>query len=193
MRAEAAEVGDHLLASSWAIYNELATTRPDIIRLLATPNWYFDPYVSRIFFCSSNQPLANSVLLNPSPLILPILPEDRKLTQTAVASTTTLAHAPSSSMKERPSRAPETQNHHQLHSIPPDRPARRAKASCKPRLHAPADRSTGRHRGPVAQTLAETRRAARRHGIRQQLVDATLAHRLSRRRRACAVPCAHLA
>ncbi|KAK7422987.1 hypothetical protein QQX98_001277 [Neonectria punicea] len=43
MRAEAAEGGDHLLASSWAIYNELATTRPDIIRLLATPNWYFDP------------------------------------------------------------------------------------------------------------------------------------------------------
>ncbi|KAH8680415.1 hypothetical protein BGZ61DRAFT_358998, partial [Ilyonectria robusta] len=56
MRAEAAEVGDHLLASSWAIYNELATTRPDIIRLLATPNWYFDPYVSRIFFCRPGVP-----------------------------------------------------------------------------------------------------------------------------------------
>lgn len=46
MRAEAAEGGDHLLASSWAIYNELVATRPDIIQLLATPNWYFDPYVS---------------------------------------------------------------------------------------------------------------------------------------------------
>lgn len=52
MRAEAAEGGDHLLASSWAVYNELAATRPDIIRTLATPNWYFDPCVSPFFALS---------------------------------------------------------------------------------------------------------------------------------------------
>ncbi|KAK3311860.1 hypothetical protein B0H66DRAFT_629668 [Apodospora peruviana] len=43
MRSKAAEGGEHLLASSWQVYNELAATRPDIIRILAAPNWHFDP------------------------------------------------------------------------------------------------------------------------------------------------------
>ncbi|KAI0380516.1 hypothetical protein F5Y04DRAFT_281909 [Hypomontagnella monticulosa] len=38
-----AEVGGyHNIASSYAIYNELAATRPDILQTLATPDWYFD-------------------------------------------------------------------------------------------------------------------------------------------------------
>ncbi|KAH9896316.1 hypothetical protein F4778DRAFT_745928 [Xylariomycetidae sp. FL2044] len=38
-----AEVGGaHVIASSYAIYNELAATRPDVLETLATPDWYFD-------------------------------------------------------------------------------------------------------------------------------------------------------
>lgn len=35
--SEAAEGGDSYLASSWTVYNELARTRPDLIRTLAEP------------------------------------------------------------------------------------------------------------------------------------------------------------
>ena len=34
--------GNHNIASSYAIYNQLATTRPDILETLASPDWYFD-------------------------------------------------------------------------------------------------------------------------------------------------------
>lgn len=37
----AAEGGQSYLSSSWAVYNELAKTRPDLIRTLAEP-WQFD-------------------------------------------------------------------------------------------------------------------------------------------------------
>lgn len=38
----AAKGGNHIIASAWTVYNELAATRPDIVRLLATPDWPFD-------------------------------------------------------------------------------------------------------------------------------------------------------
>ena len=41
----AAEGGQSKLASSWRVYNELAETRPDLIRTLAEP-WVGDTYVS---------------------------------------------------------------------------------------------------------------------------------------------------
>ncbi|KAJ2995553.1 hypothetical protein NUW58_g1242 [Xylaria curta] len=54
-----AEVGgNHNIASSYGIYNELATTRPDILRTLAAPDWYFD---SRSLFV---QPERRALLFN---------------------------------------------------------------------------------------------------------------------------------
>lgn len=41
---EAAEGGQSYLSSSWQVYNELASTRPDLIRTLAAP-WAFDECV----------------------------------------------------------------------------------------------------------------------------------------------------
>lgn len=38
----AAKGGNHIIASSWKIYNELAAARPDVLRLLAAPDWPFD-------------------------------------------------------------------------------------------------------------------------------------------------------
>lgn len=38
---ESAEGGQSYLSSSWKVYNELAATRPDLIRTLAEP-WAFD-------------------------------------------------------------------------------------------------------------------------------------------------------
>lgn len=38
----AAKGGHSILASGWAVYNEIAATRPDIIQELAKPNWPFD-------------------------------------------------------------------------------------------------------------------------------------------------------
>jgi len=38
---EAAEGGESYLSSSWQVYNELAATRPDLIRTLVEP-WAFD-------------------------------------------------------------------------------------------------------------------------------------------------------
>ena len=37
--------GASIIASAWTIYNELAQHRPDIIHVLAEPNWPFDTYV----------------------------------------------------------------------------------------------------------------------------------------------------
>ncbi|QKX63827.1 uncharacterized protein TRUGW13939_10998 [Talaromyces rugulosus] len=52
--SEAAEGGTSRLASSWRVYNELAATRPDLIRTLAEEEWVFDgfgnkdkPYTTR--------------------------------------------------------------------------------------------------------------------------------------------------
>lgn len=42
---EAASGGHSYLSSSWRVYNELASTRPDLIRTLAEP-WAFDECVS---------------------------------------------------------------------------------------------------------------------------------------------------
>jgi len=44
----AAQGGDHIIASSYKIYNELAATRPDVLEILARPDWFFD---SRSLFC----------------------------------------------------------------------------------------------------------------------------------------------
>lgn len=42
--AAADEGGESFLSSSWTVYNELAATRPDLIRTLAEP-WDVDEYV----------------------------------------------------------------------------------------------------------------------------------------------------
>lgn len=39
--------GDIRLASSWAIYNELVATRPEVIQALAKEDWIHDTYVKR--------------------------------------------------------------------------------------------------------------------------------------------------
>ncbi|KAK4222793.1 hypothetical protein QBC38DRAFT_460039 [Podospora fimiseda] len=36
--------GRSVLASAWTVYNELAATRPDLIHVLAAPDWPFDTY-----------------------------------------------------------------------------------------------------------------------------------------------------
>ncbi|KAF4463976.1 taurine catabolism dioxygenase [Fusarium albosuccineum] len=36
--------GSGFLASAWTVYNELAETRPDLIRVLAEPDWPFDTH-----------------------------------------------------------------------------------------------------------------------------------------------------
>ncbi|KAJ1327397.1 TauD/TfdA family dioxygenase [Microdochium nivale] len=43
-RSLASEGGRSVLASSWKVYNELAATRPDLIHVLAEPNWPFDTF-----------------------------------------------------------------------------------------------------------------------------------------------------
>jgi hypothetical protein len=45
--ASAEEGGESFLSSSWTVYNELAATRPDLIRTLAEP-WDVDEYASPI-------------------------------------------------------------------------------------------------------------------------------------------------
>ncbi|KAI9689933.1 MAG: hypothetical protein M1822_009815 [Bathelium mastoideum] len=39
-----AQGGKSILASSWTVYNELAATRPDLIHVLAKPDWPFDTF-----------------------------------------------------------------------------------------------------------------------------------------------------
>jgi len=36
--------GSSMVASGWQVYNEIAATRPDLIHVLAKPNWPFDTY-----------------------------------------------------------------------------------------------------------------------------------------------------
>ncbi|CZS96753.1 uncharacterized protein RAG0_05950 [Rhynchosporium agropyri] len=43
-RSCSARDGRAFVASSWSVYNELASTRPDLINVLATPNWPHDTY-----------------------------------------------------------------------------------------------------------------------------------------------------
>ncbi|OTA89507.1 hypothetical protein M434DRAFT_106935 [Hypoxylon sp. CO27-5] len=43
-RSLAVEGGQSILASSWTVYNELAATRPDLIHVLAKPDWPFDTF-----------------------------------------------------------------------------------------------------------------------------------------------------
>ncbi|KAK5449837.1 hypothetical protein LTS15_008409 [Exophiala xenobiotica] len=40
----AATGGRSVLAPAWTVYNELAATRPDLIHVLAEPNWPFDTF-----------------------------------------------------------------------------------------------------------------------------------------------------
>ncbi|KAL4975015.1 hypothetical protein BDW66DRAFT_167438 [Aspergillus desertorum] len=54
--------GRSILASAWTVYNEIAATRPDIIHVLAQPNWPFDtfgrspPYYTRpVLFYHDNK------------------------------------------------------------------------------------------------------------------------------------------
>ncbi len=44
-RSTASRGGNAVLSSAYAIYNELAATQPDIIRVLAEPNWPIAWYV----------------------------------------------------------------------------------------------------------------------------------------------------
>ena len=41
-KAKAELGGESLLASAWTVYNELAATRPDLVKALAKPDWHFD-------------------------------------------------------------------------------------------------------------------------------------------------------
>ncbi|KAI9696523.1 MAG: hypothetical protein M1820_008151 [Bogoriella megaspora] len=43
-KSVSAEGGKSILASSWTVYNELAATRPDLIHVLAKPDWPFDTF-----------------------------------------------------------------------------------------------------------------------------------------------------
>jgi hypothetical protein len=45
--SEAAKGGQSYLSSSWKVYNELAATRPDLIRTLAEP-WAADTCVAML-------------------------------------------------------------------------------------------------------------------------------------------------
>jgi len=42
-RGCAAVGGNHIITSTYKVYNELATTRPDLLEVLARPDWNFDP------------------------------------------------------------------------------------------------------------------------------------------------------
>ena len=39
VRQVAAQGGATLVSSSWKVYNELMKERPDVVQVLATPNW----------------------------------------------------------------------------------------------------------------------------------------------------------
>ena len=51
-RSLAAKGGNHIVASAGRIYNELAATRPDVLKVLANPKWHFDQYVLSHFMFS---------------------------------------------------------------------------------------------------------------------------------------------
>ena len=44
-RSIASRGGNAVVSSAYAIYNELAASRPDVIRVLAEPNWPIASYV----------------------------------------------------------------------------------------------------------------------------------------------------
>ena len=41
-KSRGASGGSSIVSSAWTIYNELAARRPDLIKVLAEPNWPFD-------------------------------------------------------------------------------------------------------------------------------------------------------
>jgi hypothetical protein len=47
IRGLAASGGDFKVASTGYIYNQLCTSRPDVIELLAKPDWKFEGYRSK--------------------------------------------------------------------------------------------------------------------------------------------------
>jgi hypothetical protein len=47
----AAKGGNHIIAASWTVYNKIAATRPDLLEVLARPNWPFDSR-GRLFDCN---------------------------------------------------------------------------------------------------------------------------------------------
>ncbi|KAL9611142.1 MAG: hypothetical protein Q9167_004195 [Letrouitia subvulpina] len=86
----AKEGGDSLLASGATVYNEIATTRPDVIKLLAEDSWVFDKhdgsYQTRplLFpfrthgpgFCYSRRPITGSPT-SPRPASIPPMTESQ--------------------------------------------------------------------------------------------------------------------
>ena len=44
VQEQAVEGGESHLASCAQVYNEIASTRPDVIHTLARPTWIFDKY-----------------------------------------------------------------------------------------------------------------------------------------------------
>lgn len=50
-RSCAAEGGNHIVASSSTVYNKIVVTRPDLLAVLARPNWPFDSR-GRLFDCN---------------------------------------------------------------------------------------------------------------------------------------------
>lgn len=66
----AAEGGQSKLASSWRVYNELAETRPDLIRTLAEP-WVGDTYMPLFFLFPHN--ILNSCRFDGKYFLRPLL------------------------------------------------------------------------------------------------------------------------
>jgi hypothetical protein len=67
-RSQAAEGGRHFISSALKVYNELALERPDLLEVLATPNWTFDKYTFPPFlFFMEIEPdaIAAVAVLNP--------------------------------------------------------------------------------------------------------------------------------
>jgi len=67
-RSCAATGGNHIIASTWKIYNELAATRPDLLEILKEPNWHFDirgrfqePGARSLFFFEDGHVIMNFV------------------------------------------------------------------------------------------------------------------------------------
>ena len=50
-RSCAAQGGEHLVASAWNVYNEIATSRPDLIPVLASSDWGFDMFAPLFLRC----------------------------------------------------------------------------------------------------------------------------------------------
>ncbi|KAH6673450.1 hypothetical protein B0J14DRAFT_480841 [Halenospora varia] len=65
-RSNAARGGRHIISSSYTIYNKIAAIRPDLLEILATPNWSFDSR-GELFECNSRSLLhyhGGNIILN---------------------------------------------------------------------------------------------------------------------------------